>query len=243
MRYGLELVVVEKPLDDSPRAARRSPSWQKLLIHQTPALAGCDQIAWVDCDIAIAPHAPNVFGEVPVEKVGAANDHATPTREDHHMVTERAYRQWDEAGIRYVSNLTPREVYANVGIHCDYEEVVQAGMFVFSPKHHAALMEHVYHTYEDAGDSALNHEMRFFSYELLRANQIQWISVKFNMMWTCYQALYYPFLELPEKLPGRWPLPVKRTLSNLLRGPCVKCAFENNYFLHFAGGNKDYLLL
>lgn len=242
-RYGLDLVVVETPLDTSPRGAGRSPSWQKLLIHTAPGLENCEQIAWVDCDIAIAPHSPNIFDLVPVHKVGTTNDHATPTREDHRLVTERAYRQWDAAGIRYVSNLTAQEVYANVGIHCDYEDVVQAGMFVFSPAHHAELMERVYRTCEDSGDNGLNHEMRFFSYELIKAGLVEWLSVKFNMMWTCYQALYYPFLELPEQLPGRLPFAVKKALSKFLRGPCVRCAFNNNYFLHFAGRSKDYQYL
>lgn len=242
-RHKLDLVVVNKPLDDSDRGRSRSPSWQKLLIHQAPELAGYSQIAWVDCDIAISPHAPNVFDFVPVEKVGAANDRSIPTPEDHLMVLERSYAEWTRQGIHYFSNLTAREYYANVGIACDFEGVVQAGVFVFSPAHHAGLMERVYRDYESAGADALNHEMRFFSYELLKAGLVEWISAKFNMTWTFYQTLYYPILEDPGLFPGPLPLAAKKALSRYLRKPCVLAALRNNYFLHFSGRSKDYLFL
>ena len=242
-RHGLDLVVVNEPLDQSERARKRSPAWQKLLIHQTPALKGYDQIAWVDSDIAIAPEAPDIFQRVPVDRVGAVNDHATPSREDHRLVTERAYKQWDAAGIPYIPNLTAQEFYASVGITCDYEDVVQTGVFVFSPALHASILEDTYARYEDPGDNGLNHEMRFFSYELIKAGVVEWLSVKFNMMWTCYQALHYPFLEFPETLPGRWPAPLKKKVSQYLRPACVRAAFANNHFLHFAGGCKDFLHL
>lgn len=242
-RHDLDLVVVDQALDSSPRAQKRSPAWQKLLIHQTPGLSGYERIAWVDCDIAIAPHAPNVFDQVRPERVGAVNDHATPSREDHRLVTERAYKQWDAEGVKYIPNRTAKEWYARAGITCDFEDVVQTGMFVYSPARHARLFEDVYHSYEDLGDPALNHEMRPLSFELLKADVVDWLSVKYNMMWTCYQALYYPFLERPELLPGRLPLFAKTYLCGLLRRPCVRCAFDNNYFLHFAGGSKDFLYL
>ena len=58
--HHLDLIVVEAPMDLSERAAQRSPSWQKCLIHRLPGIDEYEQIAWVDSDIRIRGDAPNI---------------------------------------------------------------------------------------------------------------------------------------------------------------------------------------
>ena len=242
-RHGIDLVVISDSLDQSARGKSRSPSWQKCILHKHPSLTGYDQIAWVDADIFIRESAPNIFDFVPLESFGAFDDHATPSKEEHALVTQRAYSLWERNGTPFQKTSGATEWYRARNINCDYEQVVQGGMFVFSPAIHGRLLEHVYESYENLGHDNLNHEMAALSYEMIRSSKVEWLSPKFNMMWICYELLNFPFLQEPNMIPGKLPLFIKKKIVEYLRQPCTKIAAENNYFLHFAGGSKFYRYL
>ena len=242
-RHKLELVVLEGPIDSSPRARGRSPAWQKCLVHQADVLGGYDRIAWLDADIVVSPEAPNVFDAVPADFIGAVDDHATPSADEHRLVTERAYQLWTSQGIAVKRCESSSDWYHMRQIQCDSPHVVQTGMFVFSPHAHGAILERAYNLYDDLGDDALNHEMGALSYEMIRSGHVFWLPAKFNMMWICYQLLHYPFLENPRMIPGRLPISIKRKIAEYMRGPCVRTALRNNYFLHFSGGSGYYKCL
>jgi hypothetical protein len=240
-QHGIEIVAITRPLDDSPRAAARSPAWQKLLVHTAPEAARYQRVAWVDADVMIRPGAPNIFEFVPEDKVGVVDDFATPTKADHSLVMDELYRRWDREGIRYASNRTPREYYANYGIDCDFESVVQTGVMVYDPTRHGSLFEDVYRRYEEGADCSLNHEMRPLSYELLKAGVVQWIDPKFNMQWSYYRELHYPLLD--DKASFSFGGLFEQRMRRRLLARCVNTAYRNNYFLHFAGRSRDYLLI
>lgn len=242
-RHGLGLEVITDLPDDSPRAAARSPAWQKLIVHRNEALQKYERLAWVDADIVIREDAPNIFEQTEIEFVGAVDDFATPGKHEHRAMLERLYGQWDRAGIRYFRNLEPREYYAHFGIACDFKEVVQTGVLVYSPQRHGSLFEHIYQTYDAARDDALNHEMRPASYELLKAGVVQWMTPQFNMQWSYYRECYYRFLNERLPVPAWLPKRVTTDLERMRTRWCVQMAYENNAFLHFSGGSRDYLLL
>jgi hypothetical protein len=242
-RHGHGLVVLDRLPDTSERALARSPAWQKCIVHRCLELRDFDRIAWVDADIFISPDAPDVFACVPPDKIGAVDDHATPSAEEHRLVTERAYALWTSQGIPFHRTDSAADWYRARRIDCDFKEVVQTGMFVFSPSLHGPLLEHVYESYENLGDNALNHEMAPLSHEMIRSGAMHWLSPKFNMMWICYELLHYPFLSRPEMIPGRLPMFAKRKIAEYLRQPCAQTALRNNHFLHFSGGSKFYKFL
>jgi len=242
-RHDLDIVVIDAPLDESPRAKGRSPAWQKCLIHRHPEVAKYEQVAWVDADIRIRPTAPNIFAGAPLDMIGAVNEYATPTPEDYAMVLDALYRSWDGSGTPYVNNRTPRQYHGNFGLEAPFDCVVQTGVMVMSPRAHGAIFEKVYTDYEDKGDASWNYEMRPLSYEAQKSGAMQWLPPKFNMGWAVYEMLMYPFLA------GR-PSLIQKVMKRLgvkpggkLRRECVNTAFRNNYFLHFAGGSKDYELI
>lgn len=237
-RYGITIVNITRTLDDSYRAASRSPAWQKLLVHRAEEVSSFERIAWVDSDIMIRPDAPDIFSVVPHDKVGAVDDYASPNREDHAAMIDALYRKWDSKGVPYISNRTPKEYYLNYGIDCTLDSVVQTGVMVYSPEIHGKLLEKVYESYEEGASPALNHEMHPLSYELLAADMVHWISPKFNMQWSYYKQMYYPFLDNAKSLEVlRWP---RISAREKVLSASVNTAFRNNYFLHFAGGSKDY---
>src|SRR5437016_2609859 len=78
-RHGYDVICLEDPLDTSDRARGRSPAWQKCLILGQPFAARYERIVWVDADILISPTAPAVTDDVPLERIGAVDEFATPT--------------------------------------------------------------------------------------------------------------------------------------------------------------------
>jgi hypothetical protein len=110
--HGLDLIVLDAALDDSPRARSRSEAWQKCLVMSHPKARIYDQIAWVDADILINPKSPDIFASVPVELVGAVDAYATPTAEDHRIGLERLYKHWTAHGIDFIDNLSATDFHA-----------------------------------------------------------------------------------------------------------------------------------
>src|SRR5579862_3619446 len=78
-RHDLDLIVIDAPLDGSPRAEVRSIAWQKCLAVSDHAAQRYRQVAWIDADIVINPASPNIFEAVPENAIGAVEDFAYPT--------------------------------------------------------------------------------------------------------------------------------------------------------------------
>jgi len=242
-RHEIDLIVIDQSLDRTERAQRRSPSWQKCLIHHHPAVASYDQVAWVDADIRIRPDAPDLFSEVPSDRIGAVDAWTIPTQEDQTAALDARYRRMDQAGVSYVSNRTPQEFHGNFGLDAPFDAVVQAGMIVFSPRLHGAILQTTYDRYEEKGAAMWNYEMRPLSYEIQKAGPVHWLSPKFNMTWPHYSQIYYPFLDEPVPRPLRLLRRLLGRDAQPIRRKCVESAFRNNYFLHFSNGSPDYRLL
>ncbi len=239
-RYGLDVLVIDKPIDGSDRALQRSPAWQKCILHRDSHVSRYDQIAWIDADIRINPQSPNIFELSPVDKISAVDAYATPTREDHDIVLSKMYQKWDQEKIQYIKNLTPQEYHGLYGLKSNFDQVVQTGVIVYSPHLHQNIFEKAY-GYEEKAGSYWNYEMRPLSYEILNSGLAHWLPARFNMVWSLYNQLYYPFLNIENtpvtrKLKKIFP----RLFNYSLYAKCLEAAFENAYLLHFAGGSLDY---
>jgi hypothetical protein len=237
----LDIIVIDKPLDNSPRAQSRSPAWQKCLVLGHPDVAEYDQVAWVDSDIIVNPESPSLFRNVPLDLVGAVDEYASPTREDYGVALQRAYRHWFQIGVAYVENTTPTDFHRRFGLEGDFEAVVQTGVLVVSPGQHRAVLERVYYDYEDK--KGLNYEMRPLSYEILVNGLAHWINPKFNALWVYVRQLMYPFLRAPNRASRRIQRAIYSHFPGLAKGSlwgkCATTAFLNNYFLHFAGAPDE----
>ena len=79
-RHGLELIVIDKPLDQTFRAAARSPAWQKCLVLRPDIAGSFDRIIWIDSDVLINDRAPSIAEGVP-RKIGATDEHVFPLQQ------------------------------------------------------------------------------------------------------------------------------------------------------------------
>ncbi len=223
-RHGFDVIRIDRPLDDSPRAARRSPTWQKLLILGQPFAQRYDQIVWMDSDVLINPAAPSIVDGLPVERVGAVNEYATPTPELYRQALRKLYRHWTATGTPFTRNETVHDFYAAYGLPARHDGVVQTGVMVMSPHHHRELLEHTYHAYEDRGGDLWG-EWRPLSFELLEAGAVEWLDPRYNHHWSVYKSLHFPFLLNHPAHPGA--------------RASAAAALDDVYCLHFAGSHAE----
>ncbi|WP_293125597.1 hypothetical protein [Microcoleus sp. bin38.metabat.b11b12b14.051] len=235
-RHGYDIICISSPLDDSERAQNRSPCWQKCLILGEESVQKYDRVVWVDADVLINwANAPCIVEGVPVDRVGAAAEWATPNEQLSTEARERLFETW---GI--TDEKDERGTYVKYGIPGEFDRIVQDGIMVLSPSHHRSILEKVYHECEETGFG----EMPWLSYELLKADRVQWIDPRFSTVWNVHKALYYPFL-LPK--PQTESSLLARAKSKLLAkgvpprlvdkraSECATTALMNTFFLHFAG--------
>jgi len=245
-KNGYDIIRIDRPLDTTPRAGRRSPAWQKCLVAGHPEVSRYSRAVWMDADVLInTEDAPCVVSGVPEEKVGAVDAWSDP--ETFAMRLDRQSALFAARGTESVLPRTPAAFYEDFGLTPVSEKVVQTGVMVLSPARHRGFLERVYHSYEDRGKAAWNYEMRPLSYELLKKGAVHWIDHRFNLRWYGCKINHYPFLLAGEGggrsggILGRFRRAVSPSgaYGRAKLRECVNAALLNSYFLHFAGCAAD----
>lgn len=254
-QWGYEIICIDRPLDLSARAESRSPAWQKCLILSQPWSDKYERIVWVDADILINPHSPDISEGIPLEKVGATDEYSYPTAELHKIYLDRVSKNSRAMGLFFTNDYDGQQYHANFGLPSKFDKVVQTGVLVLNSKYHHEIFEHVYYTYEDR--PGMSYEMRPLSYELQDKDTVQWIDSRFNALWGIYIALYGPYSNLTTQrlmnakygrlirriyysrfgtslsgIYSRFQRLVMPTKDSEVRH--LKSAYLDNYFLHFA---------
>lgn len=199
-KFDYDLICITEALDQSERAQKRSPAWQKLLILSQSWSTNYTQILWLDTDIIINVHnAKDIADGAPLDKISAVNQYAIPTKELYQIAFERYYlSRFGE--IPTVNNLSPSSYYKNHGLTVgdDLTEVVQTGVWLASPIHHKDLLEKIYYGHEDVNHGIIReqYEMPAMSLELLKSQQVHWIQCQFNFDVICHLFAYYPHLMI-----------------------------------------------
>ncbi|QWR76104.1 hypothetical protein [Candidatus Magnetomonas plexicatena] len=231
-KHGYDIICIDSLIDVSERAMARHMNWQKCLILSQDFSKKYDRIVWVDADILInANNAPSIVDEVPEGMVGAIDVFSSPTPGWFPVALQR-YMDITTGSDTFSPNVSM--YYKKFGLPDTFDKVVQGGVIVFSPQHRDTL-EKTYYEYEQKGGAEWNYEMRPLSFELQKASKVQWLDVRYNMNWSIYKCLFYPFLLLESTL--------EKERKKALSAACVNAAYHNGYFLHFAGDKSDMLLV
>ncbi len=203
-----------------------------------------DRVVWVDADVLInSANAPCIVEGVAVDKVGVAPEWATPNEQLSAEARDRLFETW---GIMDEKN--ERGTYAKYGIPAQFDRIVQDGIMVLSQSHHRWILEKVYHECEETGFG----EMPWLSYELLKADCVQWLDPRFSTVGSVHKALYYPFLlHKPHTKPSFFNRIKGKLLSKGRPGrlvdrrasECATTALINTFFLHFAGTAREMRLV
>lgn len=206
-RFGYDLIVIQNPLDNSKRAADRSPAWQKCIVALEPWAAEYDRLVWLDSDIVINNDiAPDIASQVPPGCIGGVTTLSQPA-------VDSALRR-KTLGPTY---------YSEYGLPCDFETIFNTGVLVFEPSLHADLFEYVYRRYEER-DGNWHYEQRPLSWHIVESGAAYSLDSRFNKIWGHDLTEYYPFL-LDHTVPDRehW---IRR---------CMSVSAAKGYFFHFAG--------
>src|SRR5262249_21760648 len=233
------LVVFDKPLDMSPRAAARSPSWQKCLILEQPRVQTFDQVVWIDSDIIInVKRAPNVFDDVPIDHIGTVDSYSIPDRATHARRLAKAYAAWRRLGVEFIDNPTPEQYFTKRGLP-PHDKVMQAGMLVCSPRHHRELMRKAY-AYEELGAAYWNYEMGPLAHEVINGSPVTWLSPRFNAL-VSWEIADSPLLSLhrltnhlPSTLQGYGRATWHRVIEPVAVRLLIRRMIRENFFIHFA---------
>ena len=224
-RHSYDLIVLDAPLDTSPRARSRPFYWQKNLILEHEAVAKYRQVAWIDSDIVInAQAAPPIFDGVAEERVGAVDEFSSPDPATYRKALATTYLRLRRNGAPFMHNLTPQQFYRNRGFP-ELGQVLQGGVLVFSPRHHREVLWDVYHRHEHMSVPNSIYETAALSYELLSRDLVTWIDHRFDRLVMMGIAECLPLAAATGAGPGT--IACTRTTIAALLSEC--------YFLHFAG--------
>lgn len=220
-RHGYALEVFEEPLDQSPRAASRSPAWQKCLILSNSRTSSYERVVWVDADIVISPNAPAILDTVPIEKVGAVISGDYFQEDMKAIFMERSTRKKIEPGKTAEAwSAHQRAFYVSAGIDCISSDVIQTGVLVLSQQHRG-MLERAYETDLDRSVSA--YEQLPLSASILNQGLFHRIDSRFNLVFVERMTVHYPYL-------------LNKNLINYAAAAlmAVMTEYSNSYFLHFA---------
>jgi hypothetical protein len=217
-RHGLDLCVIDDPLDASELAQRRGFSWQKLLIGTLDGFRHYDHLIWIDADIVVnAEEAPSILEGMPPDRIGAVRYHPLLSQ----PLLAAAHR-------RICNGLLPDAFCASSFRRCGLvggsSQMIQGGVLVV-PRDLVPVLERIYHKYPEPGSRQLQ-EQPYLSYELSAAGLTHFLDDKFNAVWYEYKHGLYLGDQRPDL--NRWL--VRKVLSDV-------------YFLHFAGNQQDMPLL
>ena len=230
-RHGLDVVVIDQPLDDSPRAALRSPAWQKCLVWSQPWAERYERLCWLDADIVINAAAPSIFEHAAADRVAGVWSGACLHDDLKTIFLDRMRRARDK-------RLSPaaawaadqRRFYAPYGHADPPDAIVQTGVLVADPRRARELFERVYHAEQPIEDRG--YEQTPLSWALARSSLFQPLDSRFNTLFYERMIVHYPYLLCRD-------LANYDTLARL----AVAVELDNSHFLHFAYDRRfaDYL--
>jgi hypothetical protein len=210
------LVPIPSDKQYTPFQLKQFLCMQKLVIPHLDSIRSYTQVAYIDADILInVATAPNIFDSVPVEKIGAVNEKSQYGCSDFVSAFLK----------RTIPNVasTAEDYYTRHTFPESFSKQFNAGLLVFSPKIHGPFMKSVYETYMpriQAGED-LDYDQGPLNYEANKAKLVHYMDERWNRVWMFTHGIFYPFLD-------------SRLHKQQLR-QALKCVFDMNYAIHFAG--------
>lgn len=217
-KHNFDFVLIESEIDNSEQARKKGLAWQKLLIGKIDELKKYETLIWIDADIIINVNfAPNILNGIPKDKVGAVRYHPLLSHPlfSKYFINTIGRKSSEEFNL---------EVLKAHRLETSTKCLINSGVLVI-PQSLIHVLESVYYKY-----ALINHvqhqEQVFLAYELYVNNLTYFIDDKFNAVW--YEYKYGPYF---------------RDQSKELNTQLIKKVLDEVYFLHFAGNQKDMLLL
>lgn len=217
-KHNFDFFLIEHEIDTSTQAMKKGLAWQKLLIGKIAELKKYETLIWIDADIIINVNfAPNILEGIPKDRIGVVRYH--PLLSQSLFSTAHASIAGGLAAEQF--NLYILKVHK---LEANPKCLINSGVLVI-PQNLIHVLESVYYKY-----ALINHvqyqEQVFLAYELYVNKLTYFIDDKFNAVW--YEYKHGPYFK---------------DQSKELNKELIKKVLNEVYFLHFAGNQKDMLLL
>jgi hypothetical protein len=190
-------------------------SFNKILVCSQDFSEKYDYIIFIDADIIINKNAPALHDYYNWgDKIGIIDEYSQPTNELR--IKLQKLNGWEDSANKY---------YKLAGLDIETTKLLNTGVLVMQPKIHSVFLKSIYEKYAEI---AVNHSRGFhfeqscIGYELQKNNKALIIDNKWNAVWTLYRDV-------------NW-------YSNNENMSALQQAYEDHFFLHFAG-KADYMLI
>lgn len=220
-RHGFDLIVIAHLPDASERGRGRSPAWQKLLVLDQPWSSAYERIVWVDADIVMSNHAPNILAVVPdPARIGASLSGAQFSEAEKHIYFERLHQVVVEPQLADLAwQFTEDNGFAESEIDREGARMLNTGVLVMNPQRHNAMLKDIY-----SSDSASRlYEQPALSREIARRDLLTPVTPRFN--WVVHERRVLDFADVETLEHPEMPRLVAHLRNELSKA----------YFLHFAG--------
>lgn len=220
-RHGFDLIVIAHLPDMSERGQGRSPAWQKLLVLDQPWSSAYERIVWVDADIVMSNHAPNILAVVPdPARIGASLSGAQFSEAEKHIYFERLHQVVVEPQLADLAwQFTEDNGFAESEIDREGARMLNTGVLVMNPQRHNAMLKDIY-----SSDSASRlYEQPALSREIARRDLLTPVTPRFN--WVVHERRVLDFADVETLEHPEMPRLVAHLRNELSKA----------YFLHFAG--------
>ena len=225
-RNSYTLEVFRHPLDQSARAAARSPAWQKCLVLSQPELQQYDRVVWMDSDIVVTSDAPEIVTTVPKGKIGGvvSGDYLQHEMKARFIQRMRQKECGSDLDVDALWVNDQKSFYQMNGIICDTHDIVQTGVLVLGHEHRDVL-ESVYR--KDYPSTIVAFEQFPLSAEIINRGLLRRIDSRFNLVFFERMLVHYPYLLVPNIREFEF-----------LAHCAVMTEYSNAFFLHFAYNRK-----
>jgi hypothetical protein len=222
----LDLVVITEPLVKvAPGQPERPIPWQKCLIPSQPFAQNYSQIAILDADIVINPGAPNIFDQVPPERIGGVIS-GSHIHDDLKLILLSRLTKKPVPYEPRLPNQPPSQwrsfqdsyYHREGGLTPQPAGIINTGVLVVSPLHHAELFRAVFNS-----EHAITRQFEQvrLSHAILSAGLFHPIDTRFNSVLHETLLVHHYYL-------------LARPTDELIRRDVIRAELVNNFFLHFA---------
>jgi hypothetical protein len=227
-KYGLGLIVICEDLIELGSVPWKKATWQKFLIgdYAKKHFPHIERICYLDTDILISPLAPNVFDFHQDGSMSLVSlFHGLPYNRTATIEKLTWFRNQSSAGSYPLDSAIYMGITDLFNYHglAPQDDYACAGMFIMDTSIHSRAMQHFFFTIDSNVHTITNGgDQTHFNYLTQSNFLINWISYKFQSIWSYEAANYYPSVFFDRDSDHTY-------LS-------IQNALVNNYFLHFAGG-------
>ena len=216
-RHGYDFKVFREHLDQTDYKLNNiSLPFQKHLVSDL----AYDFVIFIDSDILINAKSPAIHSSADFgDKLGIADEYSQPSSESRLRIQKT--KGWETSGTAYYK-LCDFDLQTNI--------VLNSGVLVIQPKKHKEFLERVYRTYLPLAIKSkrgAHCEQTALGYELQKSQKHFVLSNKWNAIWALQKLETFLFHS------HSWSL--KRIMQRIT-GSEIEEYFQDNYFMHFAGG-------